>query len=64
MQRCHNYKINCGVNISKEQCRGSGQGGFEQRIEVFVKSQKQNREVGGARGRVGGGGTVGGSGWT
>ena len=37
MQRCHNYKINCGVKIG-----GSGQGGCERRIEVFVKIQKKN----------------------
>ena len=36
---------------------GGGQGGFEQRIEVFVKIQK--KIGGGGRGRVGGGG----SGW-
>ena len=47
MQRCHNYKINCGVKISKEHCRGSGQGGCERRIEVFVKIQKTNWGGGG-----------------
>ena len=45
--------------------RGRGQGGCEQRIEVFVKIQKKNFFLGGGgrgvsgRGRVGGGG----SGW-
>ena len=53
LQRCHNYKINCGVKISKEHCRGSGQGGFERRIEVFVRIQKKKNREGGEGGGSG-----------
>ena len=41
--------------------RGRGQGGCEQRIEVFVKIQKKN--LGGGGSRWGGRGRVGGSEW-
>ena len=44
--------------------RGRGQGGCEQRIEVFVKIQKTNFFFwGGGVGGGGGGRSVGGSGW-
>ena len=61
MQRCHNYKINCGVKISKENCKIS--------IEIFVKIQKKMGGGGGGgggpvrgvtTGLVGGGGGLGG----
>ena len=63
MQRCHNYKINCGVKISKEHCRyfthkkkkrwksGAAQAGCEGRIEDFIKNLK--KMGGGGWGRVG-----------
>ena len=35
---------------SKSTVGGSGQGGCDRRIEVFVKIQKKNRGGGGARG--------------
>ena len=44
-----------------------GQGGYERRIEVFVKIQKKNfwggGSVGGSGSGGGGGGSVGGRGW-
>ena len=41
---------------------GRGEGGCEQRIEVFVKIQKKNIFLGGGGGGVGGRGRVGGGG--
>ena len=41
---------------------GGCQGGYERKIEVFVKIQKKNWGSGGGVGS-GGGGRVGGSGW-
>ena len=35
---------------------GSGQGGCERRIEVFVKIRKNKQKIGGGGGRVRGGG--------
>ena len=43
MQRWHNYKINCGVKISKEHCRGSGQD-----VRSFCENSKNNRGGGGS----------------
>ena len=52
MQRCHKYKINCGVKISKEHCRY-----FTQKKKWWMSTKKnycENAKTKESRGRRGG----------